>query len=154
MTGPQRIHPEPTQEALRDVLDYDQDSGVFTRRKTGKPSGVANAYGYIHIGVGDHVYRAHRLAFIWMTGACPACVDHIDGDRSNNAWRNLREATQEQNLANMRVEKGYKRKGNRWHARISIKNKTVHIGSFCTEEEARAAYVREARRLRGEFAGV
>ncbi len=154
-TGPWRKNPEPTQEQLRALLDYDPETGIFTRKRTGKPSGCLNAYGYLHIGVGPYVYRAHRLAFIWMTGSCPDCIDHIDGARANNAWRNLREATRAQNNANRAVTpKGYTLYRGKWQARISVDSRTKHLGLFDTEAEAHAAYLSAASELRGEFARV
>jgi hypothetical protein len=92
-----------TAERLRELLDYDPETGVFTRRITtgrnrrwkagdkvsGRPSATT---GYLGIGIGKRRYAAHRLAWLWMTGEWPKnLMDHRDCDRTNNRWVNLRE---------------------------------------------------------------
>jgi HNH endonuclease/AP2 domain len=145
----------PTQAEVRACVDYDPETGLFTNRRKGNITGCLNAYGYVHVSIGKRVFRAHRLAFIWMTGECPEGVDHIDGIRSNNAWKNLRAATQEQNLANMRNIDGYRiTPGGKFAARLSVKNHQVHLGTFDNPEDAHAAYVKAAKRIRGEFSGA
>lgn len=151
-----RAHPEFTQERLRHHFDYDPATGIFIRRTTQRPTGTAGPGGYIHIGIGhDRVYKAHRIAFMWMTGSCPPIIDHVDGNPSNNAWANLREATRSQNNSNRKKARGcYKIRGGKWRASITINYVSMNLGHFDTEEEARAAYVAKAREQRGEFAGV
>jgi AP2 domain len=88
-------------------------------------------------------------------------LDHIDNISGHDWIDNLRPATREQNLANMRLHakntsgfKGvswHKWRG-KWRASISKKNKHSHIGFFDTPEAAHAAYVEAAQRLHGEFA--
>jgi hypothetical protein len=84
-------------------------------------------------------------------------VDHRDGDNTNNAWLNLREATNAQNGQNqMQAQKGStsgylgvnwdKAKG-KWLARIGLNGKSKNLGRFDTPEEAHAAYVAAKRKL-------
>lgn len=89
-------------------------------------------------------------------------VDHEDGDGLNNRRRNIRVATPAQNMANKVVERRNKlgAKGvsdvgkgiNRFRATIKPNGKTVHLGSYPTVEEARAAYRGAAKVLWGSFA--
>ena len=95
---------------MKEVLSYDPDTGIFVWKKAlndhiivGSPAGYRND-GYINIGLHGSTFRAHRLAFIYMTGTCPEEVDHIDMDRSNNRWTNLRAALRSQNNANRRKQ--------------------------------------------------
>jgi hypothetical protein len=163
-----------TAEQLRAALTYDPETGVFTWRRradmtnswntrwAGKVAGYPSG-GYTVIMIYNVNQRANRLAWLWTTGEWPPGgeVDHIDTDRSNNAWTNLRDSTRQQNSCNgpMRSTntsgfKGVTRCGNRWTAYITANYRRTHIGCFGTPEEAHAAYVEAAKRLHGEFARV
>ena len=89
------------------AFDY-QDGNLI--RKTGRVNEIGQVAGCIHKGTGYiHVkikakcFKAHRLVFLYHYGYLPECVDHIDGNRSNNKWTNLREATVFDNNRNMRL---------------------------------------------------
>lgn len=85
---------------------------------------------------------AHRAVYALTHGHLPKVVDHIDGDRSNNSPSNLRDVSPSVNQHNRHTAKGYyKTKAGSY--RVMIKAKGVHhlIGTFKTEEEARAAYL-------------
>ena len=159
-----------TQSELRAVLDYDADTGEFHWKvkrngvKPGVPAGTLHAKGYRAIKVGGKLHRAHRLAFLWMAGRMPTDqVDHRDGDKDNNRFANLREATNGQNQHNQTKRannsSGYKgvyyfKRDARWQAQIMVNRKKHHLGYFDTPEEAHAAHVRAAIQLHGEFANV
>jgi hypothetical protein len=158
--------PHVTAERLREVLDYDPETGLFTWRgantgkgckttRAGKGAGHINAQGYVTIGVGGRNYPAHRLAFLWMTGSCPSEVDHRNQIKADNSWRNLREATRGQNIVNCTkrrkhdLPRGVRPRNNspRFQAMIGGR----HLGMYDTPGEAHAAYRVEAHRLYGEF---
>ena len=154
-----------TQAALKERLHYDPLTGLFQwlGREAGgnriDPSiAGTESNGYWVIGIGGRSYRAHRLAFLYVTGQWPGpCVDHIDGDRLNNKWVNLRDATvhvnvQNQRRANVRNSTGllgvtFRRK--HFNAQISVDGKTLWLGKFDTKEEAHDCYV-TAKRLMHE----
>lgn len=88
-------------------------------------------------------------------------VDHRDTNGLNNAWSNLRAATKSQNNANTRTAKNNKagvkgvmrdKHGRRWVAQIKPGGKSMHLGTFDTQEEASAAYGAAAAKFFGEFA--
>ena len=97
-----------TQTRLKELLNYDPISGIFTwktSRGGRKPGSIAGTKcihkGYITIQIDGTLYRAHRLAFLYMIGRLPEDqVDHIDRCKDNNAWSNLRECTQAENQLN------------------------------------------------------
>jgi len=160
---------------LREVLDYDHKTGVFTwkvRRGKGRvlPGQVA---GCTHsrrgavdciIGYNGKLYQAHRLAWLHFYGQWPKGVlDHINGDRSDNSIENLRECSQRQNLANVGLRanntsgaKGvyFDKARDKWAARIRKDGRKIMLGRFETKEEAANAYRQAAVREYGEFARV
>lgn len=87
-------------------------------------------------------------------------ADHIDGDPLNNIRANLRVASFAENARNSKRPKnntsGYKgvwfTKDKRWRASIHVNNKTIHLGSFDTAEEAYLAYCEAAIHYHGKFA--
>lgn len=147
----------PTQEELRRFFLYDQITGHFLRRSDGKrmdhPDRVDSRYTRRRVSVSGKWFKAHRLVFIWMTGAHPEEVDHIDGNPSNNAWENLRSATRLQNCANIKA-RGYfyHKEKNRYRVNVKVDGKLHFIGNFKSPDEARAAYEAACIRLKGEFA--
>lgn len=115
--------------------------------------------GYVVIRIAGYLYRAHRLAWLYMTGEWPAlAVDHVNRNPSDNRWANLRQATPRQNGANSKPRGAHGLKGvhlhtrnRRWVAQIKKGGTTVYLGSFDTPAEAHAAYAAEARSVFGPF---
>jgi len=94
-----------TQKELKSIVFYDEETGVFTRIKDGKPTGSLDN-GYVYLCVKGAKYAAHRLAFLYMTGNMPPkLVDHINQDRSDNSWKNLREADYSMNRKNSKMNR-------------------------------------------------
>jgi len=134
-----------TQARIQELLHYAPDSGVFTRRKqvggrfAGTTAGYLRATGYICINVDGFSYLAHRLAWIYITGEWPIEIDHIDRDRSNNAFDNIRSVEHKENSKNMPMRKDNKsgitgvvfsKRDNLWISAISVNGRlnTVYCG--------------------------
>jgi hypothetical protein len=156
---------------LKEVISYDEESGIFTwlnpsghRVIAGTVAGKPKKSGYCFINIDNKRYAAHRLAWMYVNGNIPTLViDHIDGNPSNNSIKNLREVTQQQNLYNMKLniknKSGYKgvhfhRGSNKWRAVVSVNNYPKHIGLFETPEEASVAYQSWCLENRGEHARI
>jgi hypothetical protein len=153
-----------TQSRLKELLHYDPDTGVFTRlvttssnAKVGDVAGSINNNRYLNICIDSKLYPAHRLAVLYMTGSFPKKhTDHIDGDRANNRWTNLRECTPAENHQNRTSHKNssskyigvcWHRRDQKWVAHIRINGKRIHLGYFETEESAHQAYCKAKAEL-------
>lgn len=115
------------------------------------------ALGYLETKVDGVRCLLHRLAVLYMTGCWPVDqVDHINGQRSDNRWSNLREVDNTTNIENRwRPNKNnrsgvlgcYRRRSGRWVAQIMVNRKHIVIGFFDTAEAASAAYIAKKREL-------
>ena len=163
------IPPPLTPERLRELLSYDPLTGVFTwnvrrsqRAEAGAQAGSEKARGYVEIKIDGRLYKAHRLAFMWMTGEFPPeHVDHINGQKADNRWCNLRPATRSQNLCNQQQHRGSASglKGafwdagkGRWFSAVRVRGSRFDLGYFDSAEDAHAAYCAAAKRLHGDYA--
>lgn len=150
-----------TQARLKELLEYDPETGVFTRlttvsqAKAGSAAGSLSA-GYLAVRLDGKLYYCHRLAWLYMTGQWPRQhVDHINGRRTDNRWSNLRDVARRTNQQNMRhafasnttgllgVSKNHKR----FMANIGVPGGTRYLGTFDTPEEAHAAYLAAKRQF-------
>lgn len=150
---------------LREVLSYDPETGLFrwlvTRNKApaGKVAGCLNkSIGYVVIRVDANLHYAHRLAFLFMDGKWPSqAVDHIDGNRSNNCWANLRDVAQVLNTQNIRTARGHStsqvlgacktKTPGQWRGIITVDGKQKHLGTFTDPLDAGQAYLKAKRKL-------
>lgn len=134
------------QATLKEWVHYDPETGMFTRLKTKERSnapraGLQNRWkhqigssvgrinrndGYVEMSVDGKRYRGHRLVWLYMTGEWPKeHIDHINRDKADNRWCNLRPANDTLNNANGLYEAGvsgkrgvHRASGNRWAAMI------------------------------------
>ena len=149
-----------TAARLRALLSYDCESGSFRwlrprGKAASKPTaGSSDSGGYIKIGIAGHDYRAHRLAWLYVSGEWPkGQLDHMDGNPSNNAIANLRDVPQHVNQQNQRRPHadnahgfmGVSRRKNCWLARINSNGVHHYLGVFRTAEAAHAAYLTAKR---------
>ena len=157
-----------THDRLRELLDYDPETGVFRWKVArsgmhpGDVAGTPSARGYINIGVSRTRAGAHRLAWFYVHGVWPSKgIDHINGNCADNRIVNLREANQVENLQNSgrrrNNKSGYKgvswhSKNRKWVAWIAANVTHIYLGRFDNIEDAADAYRRAADQLHGEFA--
>ena len=164
-----RVSCELTAERLRDTLEYNQITGKFFRKVSVKSFGgrcgtkkqeagaevgtKVRPDGYIRFTFEGHQYMAHRLAWLYVHGEFPKQeIDHIDGNRSNNAITNLRLSSRKENNQNRHkarkdsssnligafLVKGRDKK--KWRSTIRADGKIKHLGYFDTEEDAHLSY--------------
>jgi len=89
-----------------------------------------------------HVIRMHR-EILGLKRGDKLEGDHINHDTLNNQRANLRAITCQQNHWNRKDSKGYywNKAAKKYHARIKLNNKDIHLGLFSTAEEAHNAYL-------------
>jgi hypothetical protein len=159
---------ELTHERLRELMDYDPETGLLTWRvsrpgrgsiKTGDIAGTPKRNGYWQVGIDGRLHNRARLVWYWTYGRWPyPQVDHINRVKDDDRIVNLREATVSQNAANYRHRsnphgfRGVSCKRARFYAKIRVPGKRINLGSFATAELAAAAYQEAARKYHGEFA--
>jgi hypothetical protein len=155
-----------TLEFVKSVLKYYPSTGIFLWLKSGpgrklKP-GYVNSNGYLEISLKNRHYPAHRLAWLYMTGKWPLeTIDHINNNRMDNSWANLREATKHQQMMNKKMCKnnttGFKgvsfdRVNKKYRAKIQQHGKTKCLGRYSEAISAAQAYDLAAIEYWGEFA--
>jgi len=157
-----------TQEELKEILNYNPDTGIFTWIKSdrygwvGKSPKMRTGRRYIEILAKGKLYKAHRLAWLYVYGEFPQNeLDHINNNTEDNRISNLREATRFENTRNTRTpstnKSGYKgvyfnEVNNRWVAQISCNGIQYYLGSFCVKEQAAEAVRAKREELHKEFA--
>ena len=151
-----------TQERLKELLHYDPETGVFTRRTSrggelaGAIAGCPVWTGYTKICVDKTNYLAHRLAWFYVYGDFPSEeIDHINGVRTDNFIKNLRHVSSRVNKENKRFAQSNSKSGalgaspfrGGFRARIFVNGREKHLGTFNTAEAAHAAYLVAKRAL-------
>jgi hypothetical protein len=165
--GPKKSHNDLSTEFIRATFTYKPSTGqlfwkaaLSRRTRIGDVAGCLDDQGRIRIGIHGKDYFAHRIIWVLKTGKWPEYeIDHRDEVKSNNRWKNLREATPSQNHRNRGMQKnntsGYKgvcyvAKRKRYIAGVKLNGYRHNLGSFMTAEEAYAAYCEAAERLHGK----
>ncbi len=155
-----------TAEIARELLHYDSRTGALTWRPraarwfatdrafaawntkyVGTPVGSKDRKGYVRVKMRlfDRAFLAHRLVWLIVTGEWPPGeIDHIDHNRSNNRWDNLRSVSTSENQRNRSrgrantsgaVGVSWHTKGGKWRVQVASK----HMGYFVDFDEAVAA---------------
>ena len=153
-----------TQARLKEVLHYNPDTGAFTWLKSrrsdmiGKKAGYKVSTGYIHIEIASQSYKAHRLAFLYMVGDIPKYVDHINHNRDDNSWLNVREASRADNARNASRAKTntsgvtgvhWHISLKKWYATIYVSGKHIALGYY--HDFDRAVDARNAANIKYNF---
>lgn len=166
-----------THQELKELIHYDPETGVFTWRHrpearpqwngkfAGKVAGNVNVtqpYGYkrVVIRIGKRLYKAHRLAWLYMTGVWPESdIDHGNHDGTDNRWENLKSCTRKANGRNQSKSRNntsgvtgvvWHKKSGKWMARAEMDGKQKHLGLFHKDDlDLAAMEVMEYRALHG-----
>jgi len=148
-------------------IAYDPITGQFSwaisgkGRRSGGLAGSLDHEGYWRLFYQGKTVRAPRMAYFIMIGAWPDReVDHINANRADNRWCNLRLATTAQNNWNrtrpQHNKSGYKgvhwsKKSRKWKSQIKVNGESIYLGLFDDPKEAHAAYVAAAEKHFGAY---
>lgn len=161
--------PEQLQR-LNELLHYDAETGLLTWRvdrmfgayRTAAAGDVAGGLdrstGYWQINIsGFGRMLVHRLCWLLAKGAWPVgVIDHLDGNRGNNALANLRDVPHRMNCENQRRARvdsitGLKgvqfcKQTKKYRSRITVNKQVIRLGYFESAAEAHKAYLTAKRR--------
>lgn len=161
----------PTKEFLDSILRYDPTNGklfwlerpssmfnepwrytkdrsarIWNTRYAGKEAFTSlDGTGYRSGRILDKTYHAHRIIWVIVTGEVPEEVDHINGDRSDNRFSNLRAVTKPENTVNKCMSSKntsgvtgvyWDKRRSKWTAAIQVRGKFLFLGYRETIEEA------------------
>lgn len=134
-----------TQSILSQELHYNPITGVFKRLAGKDITGKTNSAGYHAIMVAGHSYLAHRLAWLYVYGVFPKMIDHIDGNKINNAITNLREVSSQENQQNLTIASNntsgvtgvsFSKSHCKWESKVQVGGKTIHLGRYSDKADA------------------
>ena len=149
-------------ERARELFNYDPATGSLTwrvnkgRAKAGAEAGYLEPNGYVRLVVDQRRYWAHRAIWLIAYGQLPAgCIDHANGNPSDNRLRNLREVSHSVNMQNLRGAKRHSSTGflgvvphqGGFRACITTQGVRRSLGCFDTPEKAHQAYLTAKRQL-------
>ncbi len=143
----------PTVKRLKEVLMYDPKTGKFHWKirpayciQIGYEAGGVDDQGYIRIRIDGIKYKAHQLAWLYMTGEWPETeIDHKNRKRHVNKWKNLRLSYETLNQRNRSLSKNNTSGHNgiswdariqKWIAYIYFNKKLINLGSYKIKEDA------------------
>lgn len=149
----------PEQILLRTLLKYQPENGRVTWRNRPRDMfsedkywrswndrcadtecfATVNNQGYFVGGFLGVNYLTHRIIWRHVTGEDPEQIDHINGNRLDNRWSNLRAATPALNAKNQRKRStnssgvtgvSWHKHAGKWFAEIMVDRKKHSLGYF------------------------
>jgi hypothetical protein len=155
--------PRITAVRLQETMRYDPITGIFTnlidrgkKAKEGNVVGFLEPSGYLQTRIDNRTYRLHQLAWLYMWGQWPeGIIDHKNGDKTDNHFKNLRDTTHKVNNQNKRKATSCNQLGilgvspvsssGKFLAQIKYGGKQRRLGEFVTPEQASAVYLSAKR---------
>lgn len=136
---------------ISDFVNYDKGTGFITwikspsgRVKVGDQAGCLNRKGgYLRTRIAGRYYLNHHIAMI-LNGVSFEFVDHINGNRIDNRWENLRPCTHTENMRNRRVNRNSLtgvpgvtiHPSGKYHSYVRVDGERINLGYFADKWEA------------------
>lgn len=156
---------------MMNLFTYDESSPSCLRWKVsrvggrgirpGDVAGSIDSKGYWRVGISGKEYRVHRIVYHLVTGEpldSDTQIDHINRNRLDNRFNNLRKVTNQQNQFNKRVLRNntsgitgvvWYKPTSKWKVQMRLNKKTTHLGYFdnlldaaCCRKSAELSYQR------------
>jgi hypothetical protein len=151
-------------EYVLSAFDYQDGNLIRKIGRAGEVGQIAGCIhkgnGYVHVKIKAKCFKAHRLIFLYHHGYLPECVDHIDGDKTNNKIENLRAATKEENCHNQKIRstntsgcKGvsWNRIQKKWQVALCKNYKSIYFGLYEDLELASLVAMEATQLIHGRF---
>jgi|SRR6478609_2051509 len=143
------INSYPNYILYEDGRVYSNKRNIFLKPQT-------DSCGYLHVALlkdgKAKIFRIHKLIAIHYLNHIPCgydkVIDHIDNNKLNNHYSNLQIVSARKNTSKDRLKRGnlsksvgvyFLKRTGKWKATIYYK-KSIHLGYFLTEKEAKSAY--------------
>lgn len=131
--------------AIKKGYIYNHENGFIYSRYNRKIIKINKGYVILSFTENKKQYylQGHQFAWYWVYKECVEQIDHINRIKNDNRICNLRAVTHQQNNFNRGNVKGYSWQNdvNKYRADIRLNNKTIYLGLYNTEQEARNAYL-------------
>ena len=105
--------------------------------------------GYLRVWAMKRSLAAHHIVWLLCTGKWPTVqIDHINQEKQDNRFENLRLASNSMNMQNRGVQRNnmsgiknvsWHRETQKWRADVKRNGKKHYLGVFATKEEAALA---------------
>jgi hypothetical protein len=140
-----------TPEQLRTLFLWSPDTGkIFWKNQFGGREAFVSVQskGYLYGKMEGQNYLAHRVLWALETGEWPEGeIDHINQNKRDNRFSNLRDVSRIENSRNKGLNKnnssgclGVSKTGSgNWRAYITVQGRQIHLGVFCNPEDAKWA---------------
>lgn len=151
---------------VRERFNYDPDTGLLTysgrerehlypsqrSKRAGREAGWLDTTGHVNVKINNRGYLAHRVIWLHQTGEWPSgVIDHINGEKTDNRWCNLRLGSQSINIQNLRAAYRGSASGElgvspsatpgKWMSNIRVNRHLIRLGTYESKEAASAAYL-------------
>lgn len=158
--------PELTQSRVKELFDYNPETGdlvrikyVAPKAKIGDIAGCKVHGSYTVLKVDKRQYGIHRIIWLWLYGAFPQGeIDHINQNKAYNTKKNLRDVSRRINSRNEKLRSlntsgtmgvHWDKRRSKWMAQIRDNDgRRFMIGRFNSLADAISAR-KEAEKLYG-----
>jgi hypothetical protein len=100
------MNTEPTADRLRELLDYNPETGEFRWRKDGGRAGAKAAGGYLQINIDQRKYTTNKLAWLYVHGQWPTVpVQYVNGIAGDDRIANLQGKVADPEYGNLTADR-------------------------------------------------